>query len=59
MNAQADGDYIAQLRARAHKERSRARTLRDPQSAQACLQLAERYEAVASAYDRLGSSRGG
>lgn len=48
------GDYVRRLKARAEEERAWAMTLRDPAMARASLQLAEKYEAVAGAYDRLG-----
>lgn len=57
MNAQAGGDYVKRLRVRAQEERARAGTLCDPESARVCLQLADQYEAVAVAYDRLEARR--
>jgi hypothetical protein len=46
-------DYVRSLRARAQEERARARLLRDPDAAGACLRLADQYDSVAVAYDRL------
>lgn len=57
MNAQTGGEYVKRLRVRAQEERTRAGTLSDPDSARACLQLADQYDAVAGAYDRLEARR--
>ncbi|HEY0312792.1 MAG TPA: hypothetical protein VGC56_09890 [Allosphingosinicella sp.] len=43
---------------RAEEERVRAHTARDPITKRACLDLAEKYEAVAKAYRRLSRSGG-
>jgi len=58
MDGQSE-DYVRRLRARALEERTRAGTLRDPDAAGACLRLADQYDAVAGAYDRLGGRERG
>jgi hypothetical protein len=58
MDSQAE-EYVLRLKARALEERAWAQQLRDPEAAGACLRLADQYEAVAGAYDRLGGRERG
>jgi len=58
MDGQSE-DYVRRLRIRAQEERDRAEALRDPEAAGACLRLADQYDAVAGAYDRLGGCERG
>lgn len=46
-------EQLQRFKDRAEQERFRAMTTRDPLAARACLELAEKYEAVANAYRRL------
>ncbi|HEX2763635.1 MAG TPA: hypothetical protein VHM92_07295 [Allosphingosinicella sp.] len=46
---------ISRFRRRAEEERAKAAKAIDPRQASQCLELAAKYEAVAQAYEGLGS----
>jgi hypothetical protein len=45
---------VDRFKERAEEERKHAGTVRDPKLARACRNLADKYDAVAQAYERLG-----